>query len=150
MGPAATGLSAVLSRSPAEDYALAVLGAGAGGGLRLACVRTLPGVWTMAMINCAGSACLGLVAAAVPLPQRAKMLLGTGLCGGFTSFSAVSLDLFRMLEAGDLRRAAAYAAANNVGGMVCAAAGWYVGCRLFPAVGKSGFRGPQLIGRPAK
>lgn len=138
MGP----LLLAATRKPFEDYTMAVAGAAVGGGLRLACVRALPGVWTMAIINCAGSACLGLVAAAAPLPPHARMLLGTGLCGGFTSFSAVSLDLFRMLEAGDLRRAAAYAAANNVGGVVCAAAGWYIGRRLFPASGGKLFAKP--------
>lgn len=132
-------------RKPLEDYTMAIAGAAVGGGLRFACLQAVPGVWTMAAINSAGSACLGLVAAAAPLPPNVRLLLGTGLCGGFTSLSAVSLDLFRMLEAGDLRRAATYAAANNIGGVVCAAAGWYVGRRLFPAGG-----GNQLLGKAAR
>jgi CrcB protein len=39
-------------------------------------------------------------------------LLGTGLCGGLTTFSTMQLELLRMIDGGDWRLAAAYAAAS--------------------------------------
>jgi CrcB protein len=48
--------------------------------------------WHIAGINTAGSAMLGAVAAA-PLPPAAKLCVGVGACGAFTTFSTFSMDV---------------------------------------------------------
>lgn len=64
------------------------------------------------LVNLSGSLLLGFLAtwtyetAGVPADVRA--LLTTGLCGGFTTFSAFSLETVALAEEGALGRAALY------------------------------------------
>ncbi|MBA4072215.1 MAG: fluoride efflux transporter CrcB [Gemmatimonas sp.] len=66
------------------------------------------------LVNLSGSLLLGFLAtwtyetAGVPTDVRA--LLTTGLCGGFTTFSAFSLETVALAEEGTLGRAALYVA----------------------------------------
>lgn len=69
------------------------------GALRARLRTSLP-AGTMA-INLVGSFVLGLVAGAVAHGRLTPSLLvvaGTGLCGGFTTFSTASLDVVRLLQ----------------------------------------------------
>ena len=76
--------------------------------------------WTTLAINIAGAALLGYFATRLqerlPLSSYRRPLLGTGLCGGLTTFSTFQLELLKMLDAGAYARAAAYAAASLVAG----------------------------------
>ena len=47
--------------------------------------------WGTLAVNVIGSAAIGVLGA-LPLPQEARLLLITGLLGGFTTFSAFSLE----------------------------------------------------------
>jgi fluoride exporter len=64
------------------------------------------------LINVAGSLLLGFIlrytAAPTPTSLEARALLATGFCGGFTTFSAFSVETLALLDAGDYRRAVAY------------------------------------------
>lgn len=75
--------------------------------------------WGVAMVNVAGSFAMG-VAAAILTARAGDPRLGAflmpGLLGGFTTFSAFSLDAARLVEDGRLGAAAAY-----VGGSVALA-----------------------------
>ncbi|WP_409485267.1 fluoride efflux transporter FluC [Arsenicicoccus dermatophilus] len=69
------------------------------------------------LINVAGSFALGLVvglASREPLDPAWRLVLGTGLCGGFTTFSTASLDTARLVPAAGPGRAASHAAATLV------------------------------------
>jgi CrcB protein len=63
---------------------------------------------------------MGLVAgwfafkASAGWPQDLRLFLGTGILGGFTTFSAFSLDAILLWERGDLMLAAAYVAGSVV------------------------------------
>ena len=57
---------------------------------------------------------LGAVAAA-PLPKAAKLCVGVGCCGAFTTFSTFATDVVAMVEAEQLAKAAQYVAVNNAG-----------------------------------
>lgn len=81
--------------------------------------RTFP-VHTLA-INVLGSFVLGLVIATTPATGAARLLVGVGVCGGFTTFSTYSAEVVALSEQGQLARAAGYAAASvglGIGAMV--------------------------------
>jgi CrcB protein len=89
--------------------------------------RALP--WGTLAVNVAGSLVLGLVLAAWPAerPSAARLLLGVGFCGGFTTFSTFSAELVAMLERGQGTRAGAYAVASLAAGVLATLAGLALG-----------------------
>ncbi|MDF7773715.1 fluoride efflux transporter CrcB [Sphingomonas sp. AOB5] len=52
-----------------------------------------------------------------------RMLLGVGVLGGFTTFSAFSLDMFGMIERGDWIAAIGYALVSVIGSVAALALG---------------------------
>lgn len=78
-----------------------------------------PAWWATLGINLAGSFTAGLAAGA--LPAAAFAVVGTGFCGGFTTFSTASWQVARELGRRRYGFVAAYLAAT-VGG--CLAAAW--------------------------
>ena len=101
---------------------LATLGGGIGAGARylvqMGMMRVL-GMgfpwWTFA-INIAGSFAMGLVVTLVALrfdnSADVRTFLATGILGGFTTFSAFSLDVSNMLETKQTEAAAFYIAGS--------------------------------------
>ncbi|GLZ33896.1 hypothetical protein Lesp02_60840 [Lentzea sp. NBRC 105346] len=68
-----------------------------GGGLgALARYLLSAGPWSIFGINVAGSFLIGALMASAPSP-RVRAFLGTGVLGGFTTFSAYALDLSWLL-----------------------------------------------------
>jgi CrcB protein len=110
---------------------LLALGGGAGANARywLGCVvarfqqtwfEAVEFPWATFLINVGGSTLLGFIAAAYlghPDPARRNwyLLLGTGFCGGFTTFSTFSLETLELLRDGKGGAVIAY-----VGGSVAA------------------------------
>ncbi|MBV9930950.1 MAG: CrcB family protein [Alphaproteobacteria bacterium] len=115
---------------------LVLLGGAAGAGLRyeagrLALKQFGPGFpWGTLAVNLAGGLAMGLLAGAlsgVGMTSRpAWFLLGVGLLGGFTTFSAYSLDLFLMLERGRVGLAFAYGAGSALGALGLLALGYWM------------------------
>jgi CrcB protein len=81
-----------------------------------------PGQWPWVTfgVNVAGAFALGYLATRLqerlPLSAYRRPLLGTGLCGGLTTFSTLQVELLLMLDAGRAGLAAAYAAASLAAG----------------------------------
>ncbi|MEY4696925.1 MAG: fluoride efflux transporter CrcB [Pseudomonadota bacterium] len=75
------------------------------------------------LVNVAG--CLAMGALYVLLAQRAALspLLMTGILGGFTTFSAFSLDAMKLWDAGQGAQAMAYVAASVILSLAAAALG---------------------------
>lgn len=71
------------------------------------------------LINVTGSVALGFLAAWCVEPSRRNwyLLLGTGFCGGFTTFSTFSLETYELLRDGKLGFAMLYAAGSVVAGV---------------------------------
>ena len=105
-----------------QNYLLVFLGAGAGGALRhafnIGFARLLPstvGASTLA-VNVLGSLLMGILIEWLALKgeatQSARLFLTTGFLGGFTTFSAFSLETVLLYERGQIGWAALYACAS--------------------------------------
>lgn len=77
-------------------------------------------------VNVVGSFALGAVSAAAA-PQKAQLLLGTGFCGAFTTFSTFSMDTIRLVNERKYLAAAAYVASTNALSIGAAGAGFAIG-----------------------
>lgn len=98
------------------------LAGGLGSALRYAVGRALDRGWHVGtlLVNLAGSALLGgLSAAASP---TVLVVLGVGLCGGLTTYSAFAVQA---VEQGP-RRGTSYVVVTLAGCLCAAAAGWLV------------------------
>lgn len=69
--------------------------------------------WHTIFVNVAGSLAMGLLIAALALKfsggLEARTFLATGILGGFTTFSAFSLDFATLVERGEMGAALGYA-----------------------------------------
>jgi len=89
--------------------------------------------WGTLLINVLGSGIIGLVAAVTLAPARValhpdlRVFLMVGMRGGFTTFSAFSLQTLELLQAGDTGSAAFYVAGSVVLCLVAVWCGWLLG-----------------------
>lgn len=108
------------------------------GTLRLSQAGWLPDGWpngTFA-VNVLGGLAMGLVVSWVALRAGGSargwtLFLAVGVLGGFTTFSAFSLELVRMLEARSWGLAMGYAAGSTIVSVLAVMAGLWVGRRGF-------------------
>jgi len=96
------------------------LGSGARYGVGRASLAVLgPGYpWGTLTVNLAGGFAMGLLAGLVGRfvsGEEWRLLLGVGVLGGFTTFSAFSLEVANMIERGTIGTAALYAVVSVVG-----------------------------------
>jgi CrcB protein len=76
--------------------------------------------WGTLAINVLGSLVIGIVAGLALTSQRmgwhpdVRIFLMTGICGGFTTFSAFSLQAVELLQTGNITAACGYIAASVV------------------------------------
>ncbi len=75
--------------------------------------------WATFAVNVAGALVLGALLGAQHTSPRLRGLLGTGLCGGLTTFSTLCVEAVAM----SAPRAVAYVAASVVAGLLAASAG---------------------------
>lgn len=98
-----------------------------------------PGLpWGTLIVNVLGALAMGLVAALAArglgegglaqggLSEGWRLFLGVGLLGGFTTFSAFSLETVALIERGALGWAVAYVLASVIGALVAL----WIGLRL--------------------
>jgi CrcB protein len=78
--------------------------------------------WATFIVNIAGAFLLGYFTTRLqerlPLSSYRRPLLGTGLCGALTTFSAMQLELLNMLDGDHLGLALTYATASVLAGFV--------------------------------
>lgn len=112
---------------------LVMAGGAVGAGARhltgLAVLRAFgPGwPWGTLSVNLIGGALMGVLVGVLARHgaggDQARLLLGVGVLGGFTTFSAFSLDVALMLERGDWWPAVGYIAVSVVGSVAALVAG---------------------------
>lgn len=126
-----------------KAFLLVMLGGGAGAGLRYGVgllASRLFGLgfpWGTLLCNVAGSLAMGALVGGLAhgllgdgrQAEEARLLLGVGLLGGFTTFSTFSMDAVALWQRGDLGPAIAYVAAS----MAIALAGFVIGLRMMRA-----------------
>jgi CrcB protein len=118
------------------SYLLVFVGGGVGAALRhfvnLVCARSLGAgfPWSTFIINVSGSAAMGLIAGYLAFKGEAsqpwRLFVMTGILGGYTTFSAFSLDTALLYERGELGLAALYV----LGSVVLSIAGLFGGLAL--------------------
>ncbi|QRM31215.1 fluoride efflux transporter CrcB [Microvirga sp. VF16] len=125
-----------------KSYLLVFLGAGIGGALRhgvnVGCARMCGTAfpWGTLTVNVVGSFIMGVLAgwlafkAGEGWSQPLRLFLTTGILGGFTTFSAFSLDAVLIWERGQLGLAATYVVAS----VVLSIAGLVAGLGLVRAI----------------
>lgn len=82
--------------------------------------------WGTFTINVTGSFALGVVTGLATLnliPEAARLVLGTGLCGGYTTFSTYVYESLRLAEDGRGRDAFANVVGTVAAGSAAAALG---------------------------
>lgn len=98
-----------------------MIGGASGAAMRYGLARILPlqaagWPWATFVANVAGGLAMGILASWLlqkgDAGEPVRLLLGVGVLGGFTTFSAFSLEMAQMIERGQVMLAASYAAAS--------------------------------------
>jgi fluoride exporter len=118
-------------------YLIVFLGAGIGGALRHGVNVGATKLFGFSfpfgtlIVNVAGSFIMGLFAGyfvyRAGIPQHVRLFLTTGILGGFTTFSAFSLDTALLVE----RHAYALAAGYAVGSVAASVSALFLGLAVF-------------------
>jgi CrcB protein len=118
------------------NYLLVFIGGGLGASLRhtvnIACARCMGTSFPYGtfIINITGSTVMGLIAGYLAFKGEAsqpwRLFLMTGVLGGYTTFSAFSLDTALLYERGEIGLALAYV----LGSVVLSIAGLFAGLAL--------------------
>ena len=122
-----------------KNFLLVFIGGGFGSGLRYLIGKYLNsslggfpiGTFT---VNIIGSLLIGLIlgyaAKENSLSQNQVLLLATGFCGGFTTFSAFAQENFQMLKTGDIMQFSVYTIGSIVVGLIAVFIGIYIAKNL--------------------
>ncbi|MFB7453583.1 fluoride efflux transporter CrcB [Streptomyces sp. NPDC056194] len=97
--------------------------------------------WTILTVNASGCAVLGVLMVLLTETTTAphpllRPFLGTGFCGGFTTFSTASLDTRSLLSAGDPVRGLLYMGGTLLTALAAVAAGVTIARALVRARGR--------------
>jgi fluoride exporter len=85
--------------------------------------------WGTLAVNLIGGFLMGVLAGALARTggsEHTRLLFGVGVLGGFTTFSAFSLDAVTMIERGDWGMAITYALISVIGSVLALFGGLYL------------------------
>lgn len=113
-----------IRRHPGRKLAAIYAGGVVGALIRVGLAEAFPPAagawpWPTFAVNLAGALLLGYFFALLrdhPEESLAHPLLGTGICGTLTTFSTMQLELYELVDGGDLGLAALYCAATIAAG----------------------------------
>jgi fluoride exporter len=115
----------VLPRADGRTIAAIFAGGALGTLARAALAEAFPGSatswpWPTFAVNIVAAFLLGYFVTRLqerlPLSSYRRPLLGTGVCGGLSTFSTMQVEILKMISAGDWGLAAGYAAASIAAG----------------------------------
>jgi fluoride exporter len=119
-----------------QAYVLVMAGGAVGAAARYGLARALGGVsaswpWPTFVANVVGGLLMGLLVIIVlrngASAENLRLFAGVGILGGFTTFSAFSLEMAQMIERGQMLLAGGYAVASLVLALVALFAGMALG-----------------------
>ena len=90
--------------------------------------------WTLS-VNIAGSLMMGLLIGSLARSggsDQARLFLGVGVLGGYTTFSSFSMEFWTLFERGQVAQAAAYVGASVIIGIAACGVGMVM-MRQLPA-----------------
>jgi CrcB protein len=102
---------------------LIALGGAVGSVLRYLMVAAIGAPWGTAAVNVLGSFAIGALFVLLNSRESWQVFLMTGLLGGFTTFSAFSLDTLKLVEAGQTLQAAGYVLGSILLSLIAVAVG---------------------------
>jgi CrcB protein len=120
-------------------YLLAALGGALGALARWGIAEALPSSpggwpWATMLVNLTGCLLIGVLIAVLanrfPAAHLPRTFLGTGVLGGYTTFSTFAVEVVGMVERGAAVPAAGYVVASVLGGALAVAAGALAGRAL--------------------
>lgn len=123
-----------------QAYILVMTGGAIGAAARFGLARAIPSAqvgwpWPTFIANVLGGLLMGLLAAYVlrsgAVSENVRLFAGVGVLGGFTTFSAFSLEMAQMVERGELVWAGGYALASVLLALLALFAGLLVGRAVF-------------------
>lgn len=100
---------------------------------RFATARDPSFPWGTLAVNLLGCLLISLLMQLVlrgRLDETARVLLGVGVLGGFTTYSSFNVEAIALAESGAWGRAILYVAITLAGGLLFGVAGWLVGRAL--------------------
>ncbi len=106
------------------------IGSAARYGVNISAPRMLGGdfPWATLIVNVLGCFLMGAITAylraKMPDDENLRLFLTTGILGGFTTFSAFSLDFFNLIQRGETPTALIYAAASVFLSVIAVALGF--------------------------
>lgn len=123
-----------------QAYILVMTGGAIGAAARFGLARAIPSAqvgwpWPTFIANVLGGLLMGLLAAYVlrsgAVSENVRLFAGVGVLGGFTTFSAFSLEMAQMVERGELVWAGGYALASVLLALLALFAGLALGRAAF-------------------
>jgi len=122
------------------NFLIVALGGGLGAASRYGVSLALPAradgwPWATFTINVAGSLLIGALAGWLATRgdtgEPWRLFLGVGVLGGFTTFSAYSLETIRLIERSDWLGAATYSLGSVIAGLAAVGLGLLIAKRVF-------------------
>lgn len=88
--------------------------------------------WAIALINISGSFLLGITAAVFVKQDPKYLFLGTGILGGYTTYSTFSLDIVTQFQNREYLAAIGNVSLQTIGSIALCAVGFAIGSKLSP------------------
>jgi CrcB protein len=98
------------------------LGGAIGSVLRFLAITAIGAPFATALVNIVGSFLMGVLFITLSKTTLSPLLM-TGVLGGFTTFSAFSLDTLKLWQSGQISQAAVYTAASVTLSLIAVALG---------------------------
>jgi CrcB protein len=106
-----------------QTLSFIALGGAIGSVLRHLLVTAIGAPWGVAAVNVLGSFAIGVLFVLLDTRTGWQLFLMTGLLGGFTTFSAFSLDTLKLVEQGHSLQAALYVVVSVALSLIAVALG---------------------------